>query len=348
MIELTNLHKSYLLPDNNTVSALKGVNLSVKRGEIFGVIGQSGAGKSTLIRCINRLETPDAGVVRVDGQNLLQLDKNQLRTARRHIGMIFQHFNLLSSSTVYQNIALPLALAGEKTQHIQTRVHSLLDLVGLFERKNHYPSELSGGQKQRVAIARALANHPRVLLSDESTSALDPETKHNILQLLKKINAELAVTILLITHEMGVIKEICHRLAILEQGLIVDEASVADFFSNPQTETAKKFARTFALKDLPEKLRVRWLDQPNETALPLWRLSFLGSAAEAPLISQLSRLFALDLSILQAQIEQIRDEMVGVLVVEVTGTPENIAEGKRYLYEKGVAIEEVGYVRPVA
>lgn len=345
MIELTDLYKSYSLPDGTPIAALKGINLSVKRGEIFGVIGQSGAGKSTLIRCVNRLETPDSGKVIVDGQEITNLDKKSLRTARRNIGMIFQHFNLLNTRTVYQNIAFPLELAKKSSSCIADRVHLLLDLIGLTERKNHYPSELSGGQKQRVAIARALADHPHVLLSDEATSALDPETKHTILQLLKKINVTLGVTILLITHEMSVIKEICHRLAILENGIIVEESAVLNFFSNPQTTTAKKFARTFALHDLPENFRERLVDQQAEKAIPLWRLSFLGKAAEAPLIAQLTRLFSLDLSILQAQIEQIRDETVGVLLVKVEGTFEKIMAGKQYLHEKGIYVEELGYVR---
>jgi D-methionine transport system ATP-binding protein len=345
MIQLIHLHKSYTLPDGKQIAALKGIDLSVNRGEIFGVIGQSGAGKSTLIRCINRLETPDSGQVMIQGEDITRLNKAQLRVARRRIGMIFQHFNLLGSCTVYQNIAFPLSLAKESPAYIAARVDALLDLTGLAARKNHYPHELSGGQKQRVAIARALANNPHLLLSDEATSALDPETKHQILQLLKKINAELGLTILLITHEMRVIKEICHRLAIIEEGRIVECAPVLNFFSDPQTGTAKKFARRFALHDLPEKLQVRLIDQAAEKAIPLWRLSFLGKAAEAPLIAQLGRLFSLDLSILQAQIEQIRDETVGVMLVEVNGLPEKVIAGKAYLHEKGIHVEEVGYVR---
>lgn len=348
MIKLTNLHKSYSLPNNTRVEALKGVNLTVKRGEIFGIVGESGAGKSTLIRCVNRLETPDSGEVIVDGQDLMRLNNTQLRAARRNIGMIFQHFNLLNTRTVYENIAFPLELlkSTEGTViNIAERTHALMDLTGLTERKNHYPAELSGGQKQRVAIARALACNPHVLLSDEATSALDPETKHNILQLLTQINVELGLTILLITHEMAVIKEICHRLAILENGEIVEESHVLDFFSRPQTATARKFARAFALHDLPQNLRDRLTDSQAEKAIPLWRLSFLGKTAEAPFISYLAREFSLDLNILQAQIEQIRDETVGVMLVEADGLPEKIAQGKNHLNESGVYVEEIGYVR---
>lgn len=350
MIQLTKLHKSYRLPNNTRVDALKGINLTIKRGEIFGIVGESGAGKSTLIRCVNRLETPDAGEVIVDGQDLMGLDDAQLRAARRNIGMIFQHFNLLNTRTVYQNIAFPLELlrsSGDTDASIMERTRALMDLTGLTERKNHYPAELSGGQKQRVAIARALACNPHVLLSDEATSSLDPETKHNILQLLTKINTELGLTILLITHEMAVIKEICHRLAILENGQIAEESHVLDFFSRPQTATARKFARAFALHDLPQNLRDRLTDSQAEKAFPLWRLSFIGKAAEAPFISYLAREFSLNLSILQAQIEQIRDETVGVMLVEADGLPEKIAQGKNYLHKNGVYVEEIGYVRCV-
>jgi D-methionine transport system ATP-binding protein len=294
---------------------------------------------------VNRLETPDSGKVIVDGEDITRLDKTQLRAARRQIGMIFQDFNLLNHCTVYQNIAFPLTLTKKSATYIKERVHRLLQLTSLSARQNHYPAELSGGQKQRVAIARALANNPPVLLSDEATSALDPETKHHILQLLKKINLELGITILLITHEMGVVKEICHRLAILENGKIIEESPVLDFFSNPQTTTAKNFARTFALHDLPKKLGERLTQIAVEKARPLWRLSFLGKAAETPLITELGRIFSLNVSILQAQIEQIRDETVGMMLVEISGTSEKILAGKKYLQENNIHVEELGYVR---
>lgn len=346
MIELRHLRKAFTRPNKTQVDALKDVNLTVAHGEIYGIIGESGAGKSTLIRCVNRLESPDSGQVIVNGQDLVQLNKSQLRTARRQIGMIFQHFNLLNSRTVYQNVAFPLKLAGHKSSTIADRVHALLELTGLMERKNHYPSELSGGQKQRVAIARALANHPTVLLSDEATSALDPETKHTILQLLKKINHELGVTILLITHEMLVIKEICHRLAILEDGKIVEQSNVLDFFSHPQSRMAKKFAYAFALHDLPDSLKHRLTTEQSENAIPLWRMSFLGEATRVPLIARLAREFSLNLNILQAHIEEIRDELVGVMLVEADGRPENIAQGIQLLNDKGIYVELIGYVRP--
>ncbi len=345
MIELRELHKQYSLPDHTAIEALKGINLTVKPGEIFGIIGESGAGKSSLIRCVNGLETPNAGQVIINGQHLMQLNKPQLRQMRRNIGMIFQHFNLLASRTVYENIAFPLELTKTPPAVIAKKVDELMALTGLSGHQHHYPHELSGGQKQRVAIARALANQPLVLLSDEATSALDPETTHQILQLLKKINAELGLTILLITHEMGVIKEICHRLAILEHGNIIEEAHVLDFFNRPQTNTAKRFIRDFSLHELPEHLRARLIDKKMEGAVPLWRLSFLGDAAESPLVTHLIRHFSLSLNILQARIERIRDKTVGVMLLEVEGQPEDLLSGKQYLNEKEVHVEEIGYVQ---
>lgn len=345
MITLSELYKSYTLPDGGRMEALSGINLTVNAGEIFGVVGESGAGKSTLIRCVNRLEQPDTGQVIIAGQDLMQLDAAALRQARRRIGMIFQHFNLLSSRTVAENIAFPLELAGNPKTDTTKRVDELLDLVGLSERKYHYPSQLSGGQKQRVAIARALANHPAVLLSDEATSALDPETKHSILQLLKKINAELGLTILLITHEMSVIKEVCHHLAVLENGKIIEQANVLDFFSRPQTATAKKFAQQLARHNLPESIQARLVAEPNQHTMPLWRISFVGKVAEVPLVSHLSREFSLNLNILQAQIEHISNETVGVMLLEVEGDPQQIAQGKQFLIEKNIHVEQIGYVR---
>ena len=345
MIELRQLHKRYSLPDHTAIEALKGINLTVKSGEIFGIIGESGAGKSSLIRCVNSLEIPDAGQVIIKGQDLMQLDKSQLRQMRRNIGMIFQHFNLLASRTVYENIAFPLTLTKASSTIIAKRVTELMALTGLSGHQHHYPHELSGGQKQRVAIARALANKPFVLLSDEATSALDPETTHHILQLLKKINTELGLTILLITHEIGVIKEICHRLAILENGTIIEEADVLDFFNRPQTNTAKRFIRDCSLHELPEHLRARLIDQKIQGAAPLWRLSFLGAAAESPLMTYLIRHFSLSVNILQARIECIRDKTIGVMLLEVEGQPEDLWKGKQYLNEKEVHVEEIGYVR---
>ena len=343
MIELAHLTKSYSV-SNQAILALQDINLKMNVGEIFGVIGPSGAGKSTLIRCVNLLERPDSGQVIVDGQELTALSPEELRLARRKIGMIFQHFNLLSSRTVYDNIALPLELSGQKKKSLHATIMSLLELTGLIDKTNYYPSQLSGGQKQRVAIARALANQPKVLLSDEATSSLDPETTHSILQLLKDINKNLGLTILLITHEMEVVKEICHRLAIIEKGQITEESEIIAFFSNPKSETAKRFIRNKLMHHLPKSLQNRLLNQPTSHANPLLRISFIGKAAHEPIIAHLSQRFLLEPNILQARIEEIHDQPVGVMIVEVTGDTQQLQAGIDYFTAKGVLFEVIGYV----
>jgi D-methionine transport system ATP-binding protein len=259
--------------------------------------------------------------------------------------MIFQHFNLLSSRTAYENIALSLELIGKKKTEIAAIVMPLLELVGLTDKKNFYPSQLSGGQKQRVAIARALASQPTVLLSDEATSALDPQTTHSILQLLKDINQKLGLTILLITHEMNVVKEICHRLAILEQGEIVEQSEVIQFFSRPETKIAKEFVRTALKQHLPENLQKRILPQRIDDSIPLLQISFIGKAASEPFIADLIQKFHIALNILQANIETIRDEIVGIMIVEADADQEKINAGIQYLTEKGLNIEVIGYVK---
>lgn len=244
-IEIENLHKTFYGNQQN-VEVLKGINLSVEKGDIFGIVGFSGAGKSTLVRCINRLEEPDSGRIFIDGKEITALKKRELDTQRRKIGMIFQTFNLFESKTVFQNIAYPLQLAGMKKQSLQERTEEILDLVGLTEKRNAYPGQLSGGQKQRVGIARALANKPNVLLSDEATSALDPQTTLSILELLKDINKKLGLTILLITHELEVIKYACSNMAILENGEITDRGSVREVFMNPNCQTGKIFLQVYS------------------------------------------------------------------------------------------------------
>ncbi|MDU5301732.1 MAG: ATP-binding cassette domain-containing protein, partial [Dialister micraerophilus] len=231
MIELKNVYKTY---DNKT-NALNDINIKIKEGEIFGIIGQSGAGKSTLIRCINMLETPTSGEVIINGKDITKLSEKELRNERKKIGMIFQHFNLLSNRTVYKNIAFPLELSNTPKEEQEKRINSMLELVGLTNHKNKYPSQLSGGQKQRVGIARALITQPSILLSDEATSALDPETVKSILDLLKEINKKLGITIILITHQMEVIKKIANHVAVIENGKIIEEGSVINLFSNPKT-----------------------------------------------------------------------------------------------------------------
>lgn len=339
MIELLALKKQF-----GNVSALDDVNLHVAPGEIFGVIGPSGAGKSTLIRTVNLLERPDSGKVFVNKQDLTTLSYNKLREARRNIGMIFQHFNLLSSRTVSENIALPLRLANIPNNTINKKITPLLELTGLVDKQHMYPSQLSGGQKQRVAIARALVNEPKILLSDEATSALDPQTTHDILQLLKNINEELGLTILLITHEMDVVKEICHHLAIMEQGKVIEQAAVIDFFANPQTDCAKSFICSDLTSHLPESISGRLASERSNGDNLLLRLSFVGNVAQEPLISHLMQQLNINLNILQANIESIRDQMMGTMVVEASGDDDKITQGIQYLSNKGVHVEQVGYV----
>lgn len=341
MIELINLGKSY----STGFTALENINLTVPKGQIFGVIGPSGAGKSTLIRCINLIEKPSSGQVIVDRKDLTHLSDKQLRDARKQIGMIFQHFNLLSSSNVYDNIALPLKISGLSRKEITKTVQPLLELTGLLEKKSVYPSQLSGGQKQRVAIARALANKPKVLLSDEATSALDPQTTHSILQLLKDINDQLGLTILLITHEMNVVKEICHRLAILEDGKIIEESDVLQFFSNPKTHIAKQFIRTNLQQHLPTIIQQRLVKDPSKDTDTLLRLSFVGSAAQEPLIAYTVQNFSIEVNILQANIEVISDEIMGVMLVQIGDASGKLPQAMEYLRDKGVFVEVIGYVK---
>lgn len=344
MITFEHLSK-YFGAGAQRVAAVREVNLSVKPGTVLGVIGPSGAGKSTLIRCANLLERPDEGRVIVDGVSLTELNPAALRQARKKIGMIFQQFNLLSSRTVYGNIALPLELAGEDKTSIAQKVMPLLELTGLSSKQHAYPNQLSGGQKQRVGIARALVNQPKVLLSDEATSALDPETTHAILRLLKDINEQLGLTLLLITHEMEVVKEICHDLAIMEQGKIIEQADVVEFFGNPQTELARRFVQKDAKDHLPIAVKGRLHTEPTPGSNPLWHLSFLGASSQEPLIAHLMQELAITLNILQADIELIRDQTMGTLIAEVAGTPENIQTGLRFLQSKGVHVEVIGYVK---
>ncbi|HWR42654.1 methionine ABC transporter ATP-binding protein [Sporomusa sp.] len=240
MITIKDLSKTYVTP-HASITALTRVNLQIEKGDIFGIIGFSGAGKSTLIRCLNRLEEPDSGTIVIEGQSITDMDKKHLRQARRKIGMIFQQFNLFDAKTVFENVAFPLEVAGHPQEFINNKVKEILELVGLADKEKAYPLQLSGGQKQRVGIARALSNEPNVLLSDEATSALDPQTTFSILELLKDINKKLGLTIVLITHELDVLKHICNNMAVIEHGQIVETGPVDKFFLNPESDTAKRF-----------------------------------------------------------------------------------------------------------
>lgn len=344
MIILNEIYKNYDTSGGEII-ALHNINLHVQPGEIFGIIGKSGAGKSTLIRCVNLLERPTRGTVTVANEELTSLSSNALRTARRKIGMIFQHFNLLSSRTVFDNVALPLELCGQTRQQIAATVNPLLELTGLSNRKNNYPAELSGGQKQRVAIARALAYQPKVLLSDEATSSLDPETTNKILELLKNIRNQLNLTILLITHEMSVIKACCDRVAILHQGSLVEENEVGEFFAHPKTAMAKQFILASLPQLLPPAIASHILQTEELNTHPVWRLSFLEKTATQPIVSQLINLFNLRVNILQANVEYIKKHAMGFMVLAVDGEKNKLQSGMKHLQTLGVQIEVMGYVR---
>ncbi|CDG00218.1 methionine ABC transporter ATP-binding protein MetN [Avibacterium paragallinarum] len=345
MIKLENLSKIFDIADKK-ITALDNVNLHVPKGQICGVIGASGAGKSTLIRCVNLLERPTSGSVVVNGKELTHLSDSQLIQERRNIGMIFQHFNLLSSRTVYGNIALPLELAGESKAHIkQKKVEQLLSLVGLSEKRDVYPANLSGGQKQRVAIARALASDPKVLLCDEATSALDPATTQAILKLLKEINRTLGITILLITHEMDVVKRICDQVAVIDKGRLVEQGSVSEIFSNPKTELAQQFISSTFHINLPEEYLEKLSPTPKHSnAWPIIKFEFTGRSVDAPLLSQASKRFGVDLSILTSQIDYAGGVKFGFTIAEVEGNEDAITQAKIYLMENNVRVEVLGYV----
>ena len=344
MIKLTNISKRYG-EGEHAVHAVRNINLEVAAGQIMGVIGESGAGKSTLIRCVNMLERPTEGSVLVDGQDLTLLNNSQLPAARRNIGMIFQHFNLLSSRTVFANIALPLELAGMNKATIKQRVTELLELVGLSHRADAYPKALSGGQKQRVAIARALAPSPKVLLCDEATSALDPQTTQSILALLKDINRQLGLTILLITHEMHVVKTICDRVAIINDGELIEQGDVAWFFANAKTELARRFIASTINLDIPDEYQQRLVDAPLPGALPLVRLGFSGETVDSPLISILSRELNVDVSILSADMEYAGGVKFGFMLAELDGEPAHTQAALAYLQDHKIQVELLGYVR---
>lgn len=343
MIKLIDIEKTYKTK-GKSCQVLYAINLEVKKGEIFGIVGQSGAGKSTLIRCINLLERPTQGQIWIDNQEITQLKPKALRLVRRQIGMIFQQFNLLSSKTVYDNIALPLKFTHVPRSKAHEKILSLLELTELIDKQHCYPAELSGGQKQRVAIARALAYEPKLLLCDEATSALDPETTQNILQLLKGINQRLGLTILLITHEVDVIKTLCDHVALLDQGRLIEQADIVTFFMDPMTALAKKFASHSLKQALPDLLQKRLITVKKEDSHAVLRILFRGHAAAEPLIAHLMREIGMHLNILQANIELLKDVTVGIMVAEVMGDQTPLEQGIAYLQGKGLSVEIMGYI----
>nr|WP_315540110.1 methionine ABC transporter ATP-binding protein MetN [uncultured Haemophilus sp.] len=345
MIKLNNITKIFTLPDKK-LTALDNVSLHVPKGQICGVIGASGAGKSTLIRCVNLLERPTHGAVIIDDVDLTQLSEAELVKTRRQIGMIFQHFNLLTSRTVFENVALPLELENKSKAEIQEKTTALLTLVGLSDKHNVYPANLSGGQKQRVAIARALASDPKVLLCDEATSALDPATTQSILKLLKEINRTLGITILLITHEMEVVKRICDQVAVIDKGRLIEQGTVSEIFSNPKTELAQEFIRSTFHITLPEEYLENLSDTPKHAkSYPIIKFEFTGRSVDAPLLSQASKKFGVELSILTSQIDYAGGVKFGFTIAEVEGDEDAITQTKVYLMENNVRVEVLGYVQ---
>ena len=327
-IELRGLSKVYQIPGGE-VQALNNINLTIEQGDIYGIIGMSGAGKSTLIRCLNRLDTPTDGQVLIDGQNILAMSKKQLLQTRRRMAMIFQQFNLLMQKNVARNVRYPLEIAGAPKKQANERVMELLKIVGLEEKANAYPAQLSGGQKQRVAIARALASNPEMLLCDEATSALDPMTTQSILELLKKINAELGITVVLITHEMAVIRQICNKVAILDGGKLVEQGTVDDVFMHTKSAAGK---RLFGI--LPENED----DVPTQSAL---RIVFDGSAADQPVISRLVKDLGFDVNILAADMHQFNGKTYGQMMVARPEDPAELKQVQDYLAKAGLTTEEV-------
>ncbi|UYU32697.1 methionine ABC transporter ATP-binding protein MetN [Siccibacter colletis] len=344
MIKLSNITKVFQ-QGNRVVNALNNVSLHVPAGQIYGVIGASGAGKSTLIRCVNLLERPTQGTVLVGGQDLTALSESQLTQARRQIGMIFQHFNLLSSRTVFGNVALPLELDNTPREEIERRVNELLELVGLSDKRDAWAANLSGGQKQRVAIARALASNPKVLLCDEATSALDPATTRSILELLKDINRRLGLTILLITHEMDVVKRICDCVAVISNGELIEQDTVSEVFSHPKTPLAQQFIQSTLHLDVPEDYSVRLRPAP-ETAesVPLLRLEFTGQSVDAPLLSETARRFNVNNNIISAQMDYAGGVKFGIMLAEMHGSQQDTKAAVAYLQEHHVKVEVLGYV----
>jgi D-methionine transport system ATP-binding protein len=337
VVRLENLSKRF-----GTTPALHDVSLTVRRGEVLGLIGRSGAGKSTLIRCLNGLERPDSGLLEIDGRSIVGLSERQLQPLRRSVGMIFQHFNLLSAKTVVQNIALPLKIAGQSRKARQARVAELLDLVGLADKADVYPAQLSGGQKQRVGIVRALAARPALLLSDEATSALDPETTDAILTLLKDINRHLGLTILLITHEMGVVRAIADRVAVLDRGRIVEEGPVWQVFAAPQSSTTKSLLRAYQ-PSLPKAVATRLVAGVGRSTIV--KVVALGSQAREPLLAGLALDVGIRAALLHGGVEFVQQRAIGAFFIELDGRDAKaLANALAYFSARAHEVELLGHV----
>lgn len=335
MIKIQNVTKEYKTKER-IVKGVDDVSLTINTGEIFGIVGYSGAGKSSLIRCLNLLEEPTSGTILVDGLNLTKLRGNELRKARLKIGMIFQHFHLITQKTVYENIAFALRAAKTPANQIKNRVEELLEMVGLADKVNVYPAQLSGGQKQRVGIARALANNPSVLLCDEATSALDPNTTLSILRLLKKINRDLNITIVLITHEMNVVKEICDRMAIMQNGRVIEEGSVYDIFSSPKTALTKEFISSVVSFDVPDAIMQKCTGK-------LIKVMFKGDVAGEGIISDMVQQYKIRGNFLHGSIEYIQETPLGIFLMEIQGEKDEVKRALAYITSRASLVEEVTY-----
>ncbi|MGN1281406.1 MAG: methionine ABC transporter ATP-binding protein [Succinivibrio sp.] len=345
MIQLQNIHKIYQLDNRKTLHALKGIDLDIRKGEIFGVIGLSGAGKSTLIRIINMLETPTEGRVIIDGEDITSYPESRLRKVRRSIGMIFQQFNLLSSMTVAKNVAFPLEM--DKTmskEQIDKRVAELLSMVGLEDKADVYPAQLSGGQKQRVGIARALATNPKILLCDEATSALDPKTTSSILKLLCDLKEKLNLTIVIITHQLEVIKECCDRVAVIDEGVISEMGRTIDVFANPKKELTKRLVSAVVRKDLNDLLEYTTLSENYVEGSKAWfEVLFLGDKAEDPVIVDVAMKLNVRIGIMAGQINHIQNEPLGILVVSVQGDEKQIEQAYDEISKRVYMVRHLGY-----
>lgn len=341
MIKFENVSKQY---ERNgiTTQALQNINLTIQKGDIYGIIGYSGAGKSTLVRLINFLEKPTQGNVIIQNQSLNQLSNPQLRQVRRKIGMIFQHFNLLESKTVYENIAIPLVLIKKDKQVIKQKVYELLEFVGLSDKAHSYPKELSGGQKQRIGIARALANDPDILLCDEATSALDPQTTQSILELIKKINDQYKITVVLITHEMHVIEQVCHKVAVMEKGKIIEHGNVLDVFGHPKHKTTQNFVSSVINDQIPAGVVENLLEiEGDKNNIKLFKLEFLGRSASEPVMNSLILQQKVIVNILFAHMSEIEKTVLGSMFVQLKGSDSNIEQSVQFLREHGVNVTEI-------
>ena len=341
MIELEQISKTFA-DAGREVHAVNNVSLTIRNGDVFGIIGFSGAGKSTLVRCINLLERPTEGSVRIDGKELTRMPAKELRQARRKIGMIFQHFNLMPSRTIFGNVAYPLKGSGLRKDQIAEKVRKLLDLVGIADKENAYPSQLSGGQKQRAAIARALANDPDILLCDEATSALDPQTTKAILKLLERLNRELGITLVVITHEMAVVKEICNRVAVMDHGRVVEEGEVFSVFASPKEELTRSFIKTTSnLQKIEELIAAKSPVVALKPGERIVRLSYVERNASEPLISTMTKKYGVILNIILADIEIVQNAPIGGTVGILSGPQDKMDEALEDLRSKNVGVEVI-------